>query len=92
MKVGKPLYISGGVFDGALKTGHFSNNEISDVTNAIMDGVSGFILGECYNPDNIVEVVYGINELCYTIEPLVNSKISFKRIIDEVCNFYCYCF
>ncbi|CAH2243260.1 jg16099 [Pararge aegeria aegeria] len=82
-QAGKSLHISGGVFTIALKTGCFSNHEISDVTNAIIDGVSGFILEESYNPDNIIEVLHGINELCYTIEPLVTSKICYKRIIDE---------
>ncbi|XP_052740758.1 uncharacterized protein LOC112047773 [Bicyclus anynana] len=84
LSAGKPLFISGGVFNEALKSGNFNNNEIADVTNALMDGVSGFILGECYNPDNIIEALRGINELCFTIEPLVTSKICFKRIIEEV--------
>ncbi|XP_045766173.1 uncharacterized protein LOC123867900 [Maniola jurtina] len=83
LQAGKSLYIYG-VFNNALRTGFFINNEISDVTNAIMDGVSGFILAECSSPDNIIEVLYGINQLCYTVEPLVTSKINFKRIIDEV--------
>nr|XP_034830062.1 pyruvate kinase-like [Maniola hyperantus] len=83
LQAGKSLYIYG-VFDNALRTGFFTNNEISDVTNAIMDGVSGFMLAKCSSPDNIIEVLNGINKLCYTVEPLVTSKINFRRIIDEV--------
>ncbi|XP_045447153.1 pyruvate kinase-like [Melitaea cinxia] len=84
LQAGKPLYISGGVFEHALKTGHFIDSEISDMTNALMDGVSGFILKECYNTDIMVDVLKGINELCYAIEPLTISKTNFRRIIKEI--------
>nr|XP_026496956.1 pyruvate kinase-like [Vanessa tameamea] len=84
LQAGKPLYISGGVFDNALKTGNFIDCEISDVTNAVLEGVSGFILKDCYDTDLIVEVLKGMNELCYTIEPLTLSKTNFSRIINEI--------
>lgn len=54
------------------------------MTNALLDGVSGFVLKECYNTDIMVDVLKGINELCYAIEPLTISKTNFRRIINEV--------
>lgn len=83
-KAGKPFYISGGVFEIALKTGEFIDCEISDVTNALMDDVSGFLLKESSDSSLTFDVLKGINELCYTIDPLLTSKSKFHRIIDEV--------
>ncbi|XP_038223229.1 uncharacterized protein LOC119840613 [Zerene cesonia] len=83
MQAGKPFYLSGGVFKEALKTGLFYDNEISDVVNALMDGVSGFILRDCFNVDNTYEVLHAINETCYFVEPIVASKSNFWRILDE---------
>ncbi|CAG4916605.1 unnamed protein product [Colias eurytheme] len=83
MQAGKPFYLSGGVFKEALKTGLFYDNEISDVVNALMDGVSGFILRDCFNVDNTYEVLHAINETCYFVEPIVASKSNFWRFLDE---------
>ncbi|OWR53071.1 putative pyruvate kinase [Danaus plexippus plexippus] len=84
IQAGKPFYISGGVFEIALKTGEFIDCEISDVTNALMDDVSGFLLKESSDSSLTFDVLKGINELCYTIDPLLTSKSKFHRIIDEV--------
>ncbi|CAG9559756.1 unnamed protein product [Danaus chrysippus] len=81
---GKPFYVSGGIFEMTLKTGEFVDCEISDVTNALMDDVSGFLLKESSDSSLTFDVLKGINELCYTIDPLLTSKSKFYRIIDEV--------
>ncbi|XP_050667605.1 pyruvate kinase-like isoform X2 [Leptidea sinapis] len=84
LQAGKPMYLSGGVFKEAICTGVFHINEISDVVNAIMDGVSGFVLQDCFDVDLALQVLRALNELCYFVEPLVTSKINFWRILDEV--------
>lgn len=84
LQAGKPFYISGGVFENALKSGNFIDCEISDVTNALIDGASGLILKDCYDTELIIEVLKGLNELCYTVEPLVISKTNFRNVVNKV--------
>ncbi|CAK1546215.1 unnamed protein product [Leptosia nina] len=89
LEAGKPFYLSGGVFKDALYSGLFHDNEIADVVNALMDGVSGFILRDCFNVANTLEVLYAINETCYFVEPIITSRSGFWRLLDEVkipCN------
>ncbi|CAH0725228.1 unnamed protein product, partial [Brenthis ino] len=81
---GKPFYISGGLFENALKSGNFIDCEISDVTNALIDGASGLILKDCYDTEFTIEVLKGLNELCYTVEPLVISKTNFRNVVDKI--------
>ncbi|XP_072939865.1 uncharacterized protein [Epargyreus clarus] len=81
-QAGKPFFISG-VFQNALKNGIFDDTEISDVTYAILDGASGFILKDCYEIDYLLAVLNAMKLLCYSVEPLVTSKIGFWRIVEE---------
>lgn len=76
--------ISGAVFQHCLKTGDYTDGEVSDVTNALLDGANGFILSDCYDIDNMLEAIRSLNELCRTVEPYTNSKSGFWRLIDEV--------
>ena len=72
------------MFEKALENGNFIDCEISDVTNAILDGASGLILKDCYDTDLISAVLKGINDLCYTIEPLTISKTRFRNLVNKV--------
>lgn len=87
-QAGKPLYLSGGVFQEALIHGKISYHEISDVTNALLDGVTGFILKDCDDIELLLNVIEIMNDLCCFIETFTNSKTDFWRIIDEVNNKY----
>ncbi|KAM3967340.1 uncharacterized protein ACR2FA_011681 [Aphomia sociella] len=82
--VGKPYYISGGVFQDALLKGDFRENEIGDITNALLDGASGFVLKDCEDVDLVIATVKAMNEVCCYIEPLTTSKTNFLRITDEL--------
>ncbi|XP_030028776.1 pyruvate kinase [Manduca sexta] len=83
-KAGKPYYISGGVFKEALSDGIFCNREISDVTNAILDGATGFAIKASENVEYILRAIKALNDVCCAVEPLAFTKSSFIRILDEM--------
>ncbi|KOB68931.1 Pyruvate kinase [Operophtera brumata] len=84
LRAGKPFYISGGVFFHALDSGIYVDSEVADVTNALLDGVTGFVLHYCPNMELLLEVIQTINELCCSVEPFVNTKVNFWRILMEI--------
>ncbi|XP_041970745.1 pyruvate kinase-like [Aricia agestis] len=84
-QVGKPLFICGGVFEEALRFGKFRYPQTTDVCNAILDGISGFILKSCAPSTTLtVKVLKSINEISCFVEPLITSSSHFMRIIKEV--------
>ncbi|XP_061710875.1 uncharacterized protein LOC133520458 isoform X3 [Cydia pomonella] len=82
-QAGKPIFLSGGVMQSAVRYGVTKCNEIADVTNAILDGVSGFILKDCENIDNTIESVKLLDDICRTVEPYTCTKNSFWRLTNQ---------
>lgn len=72
------------MFPEALLTGNFCAREMSDVTNAILEGASGFVLSESPNIDYLIEVMKMMNELCASVEPLSNDKTKFWKTLGQV--------
>ncbi|XP_047983996.1 pyruvate kinase-like [Leguminivora glycinivorella] len=83
LQAGKPIYISGGVMQNAVRYGVIASNEVSDVTNAILDGVSGFILKDCENIDNAIDAVKLLDDICRTVEPYTCTKNGFWRLTNQ---------
>ncbi|KAJ0178691.1 hypothetical protein K1T71_005466 [Dendrolimus kikuchii] len=83
LQAGKPFYLCGGVFREALIHGNISNHEIADVTNALLDGVTGFVLKDCDDIELILKVIKVMTDLCCFVEPFTNAKTDFWRILDE---------
>lgn len=67
-------------------TGVFNDNEVSDVTNALLDGANGLVLREGFNIEHVLETIKSLNELLRTVEPYANTQSGFWRLIDEVRN------
>lgn len=65
-------------------TGDFHGREFSDVTNAILDGVTGFVLRETPNVDYLMAVMRTMNDLCASVEPLTNDRQGFFRDLSQV--------
>lgn len=86
LQVGKPLFISGGVLSNVVQSGELTCNEIADVTNALFDGVTGFMLKEALDVNNAIKAVRTLNEMCCAIEPLTFNKSEFWRLTSEVYN------
>lgn len=70
--------------NSSLRKGEYSDSEVSDVTNALLDGANGFVLKDCNDLENYIDTIKSLNELCCTVEPYTNSKTNFWRVIDEV--------
>lgn len=86
LQVGKPLFLSGGILSSIVKTGELRCNEIADVTNALFDGVTGFMLKEVVDINYAIKAVRTLNEICCTVEPLSFTKSEFWRLTSEVDN------
>ncbi|XP_063532818.1 pyruvate kinase-like [Cydia strobilella] len=82
-QAGKPIFLSGGVMQSAIRYGVTECNEIADVTNAILDGVSGFILKDCDDIDNAIDGVKLLDDICRTVEPYTCTKNSFWRLTNQ---------
>lgn len=72
------------MLNSSLRKGEYSDSEVSDVTNALLDGANGFVLKDCNDLENYIDTIKSLNELCCTVEPYTNSKTNFWRVIDEV--------
>lgn len=72
------------MLNSSLRKGEYSDSEVSDVTNALLDGANGFVLKDCNDLENYIDTIKSLNELCLTVEPYTNSKTNFWRVIDEV--------
>ncbi|XP_021187409.3 pyruvate kinase [Helicoverpa armigera] len=83
-QAGKPFYISGEVFQEALLTGQISTREISDVTNAILEGASGFALSESPDINYMCDAMKMMNELCATVEPLCMNRTEFWQLVSQI--------
>lgn len=84
LQVGKPLFLSGGVLSKVVETGELMCNEIADVTNALYDGVTGFVLKDALDINNTIKAVRTLNEICCAVEPFVFTKSEFWRLTSEV--------
>ncbi|CAH1647101.1 unnamed protein product [Spodoptera littoralis] len=82
-KAGKPFYVSGGIFEETLKTGIANTREISEVTNAILGGTTGFSLYDTSNMNNLFETIKNFNELCPSVEPLCTDKTEFYQFLSR---------
>ncbi|XP_063377318.1 uncharacterized protein LOC134664545 [Cydia fagiglandana] len=82
-QAGKPMYLSGGVLQTAIRYGVIESNEVTDVTNAILDGVSGFILKDCEDIDNAIDAVKLLDDICRSVEPYTCARTSFWRLTDQ---------
>lgn len=80
--------MSGGVLSSIIQTGELVCNEISDVTNALFDGVTGFMLKKVYDTNNAIKAVRTLNEICCAVEPLIFNKSEFWRLSSEVGNIF----
>ncbi|XP_026322283.1 pyruvate kinase-like [Hyposmocoma kahamanoa] len=83
-QVGKPLFLSGGVLSNTVQTGELVCNEIADVTNALFDGVTGFMLLKAFDINYAIKAVKTLNEICCTVEPLIFKKSQFWRLSTEI--------
>lgn len=85
-QVGKPVYLSGGLFQEGLRRGDFNYGEVSDVANAVIDGVSGFQL-KCYeNIELTVVSMKLMDDICRSAEPFRMNHANFWRMVQEVSN------
>lgn len=84
LQAGKPFYVSGGIFEEALTSGIITTRDISDVTNAILEGASGVCLSETPNSYNLCETINMLNELCASVEPLCMDKTDFCDLVSQV--------
>ncbi|CAG9795106.1 unnamed protein product [Diatraea saccharalis] len=83
-QLGKPFFLSGDILQDTLTTGEHTDREVSDITNALLDGVSGFILKQYQDVNFLIRGIKSLNKLCRSIEPYTNSKANFLRIVDEI--------
>ncbi|CAH1647100.1 unnamed protein product [Spodoptera littoralis] len=83
-QAGKPFYISGGIFEEALNSGTMTTRDISDVTNAILEGACGFCLSETPNTYYLCETINMLNELCASVEPLCMDKTQFCELVSQI--------
>uniref|UniRef100_A0A2A4JCP4 Pyruvate kinase n=1 Tax=Heliothis virescens TaxID=7102 RepID=A0A2A4JCP4_HELVI len=83
-QAGKPFYISGEIFNEVLMTGQISTREISDVTNAILEGASGFALSESTDINYTCDAMKMMNELCATVEPLCMNRTEFWQLVSQI--------
>uniref|UniRef100_A0A2H1V6E8 pyruvate kinase n=1 Tax=Spodoptera frugiperda TaxID=7108 RepID=A0A2H1V6E8_SPOFR len=83
-QAGKPFYVSGGIFEEALTSGIITTRDISDVTNAILEGASGVCLSETPNSYNLCETINMLNELCASVEPLCMDKTDFCDLVSQI--------
>ncbi|CAB3257828.1 unnamed protein product [Arctia plantaginis] len=82
-RAGKPAYVSGQIFKSVFKTGKLNEQDATDVTHCLLQGVSGFLLKPCDNSQSTRNVIKELTSLCTEIEPYTNEKIDFRRIIEE---------
>ncbi|KAJ8727533.1 hypothetical protein PYW07_001652 [Mythimna separata] len=82
-QAGKPFYISGDIFTETLVNDELCTREISDVTNAILQGASGFVLSECKDVYNMCSAMKILDEVCTSVEPLCINKTDFWNLVAQ---------
>ncbi|KAJ2951982.1 hypothetical protein O0L34_g4245 [Tuta absoluta] len=82
LEVGKPFYINA-VFERASKFGMITDSEIADVSNALWDGVSGFILKDYNDIEKTETALKSLDKICCQVEPLTCDRKMFWRVINK---------
>ncbi|KAI5646602.1 pyruvate kinase, barrel domain-containing protein [Phthorimaea operculella] len=80
-EVGMPFFINS-VFAHVSRFGVITDTEIADVTNALLDGVTGFILKDYHDIENTEVALHGLNKICCEVEPLTYSRKMFWRMMN----------
>lgn len=70
--------------DAVAEEGMIKDSEVSDITNAILQGVTGFILRDCTNVKATVRALTLMEKVCLSVEPTTASITEFWRMADEV--------
>lgn len=83
-QAGKPMFISGGVLEDLVVNAELNDSEVTDIANALLDGVTGFILTKCHNVDFTILAIHKLNELCRAIEPLSFNMSDIRLMRDDV--------
>ncbi|CAH0407390.1 unnamed protein product [Chilo suppressalis] len=81
---GKPYFLSGDILQDTMSNGYYTDREVSDATNALFDGVGGFILKNYHDIDCALEALNTLNTICQSTETYTDSKNSFLRVVDEI--------
>ncbi|RVE43526.1 hypothetical protein evm_011811 [Chilo suppressalis] len=71
-RVGKPIFISGNIFDETVTSGGLSYNEVDDVTNIILQG-AGLMFRSTHSPANVLKSLYLLNYISSTVEQYIEE-------------------
>ncbi|CAH2991748.1 unnamed protein product [Chilo suppressalis] len=71
-RVGKPIFISGDIFDETVTSGGLSYNEVDDVTNIILQG-AGLMFRSTHSPANVLKSLYLLNYISSTVEQYIEE-------------------
>ncbi|GBP57120.1 LINE-1 retrotransposable element ORF2 protein [Eumeta japonica] len=82
-QMGKPFYLSGEVMISTLTTGILRAYDVADVSNALLDGATGFLLRDYRDVDCVVRTLRSLNSICLTVEKFSTQKKDIWRLYDE---------